>query len=374
MKKCERDVYMKKIIICCCLCALITAVTGCTGTADKLNEATEKIDKLSEKIDELNDIIDEQGNYYDNDYGYDEIHEIYDDTAVVEAYKSGDSSNLNKEDKYVLEQASKAINDIIKDGMTDYEKEKAVYDYMFDIVQFDESSLAAIDLSGENAHTPYGFFHDRCTICVGNATTFKLFMDLLGIDNKIIHSTEDGEHAWNVVKIDGDWYHVDITFDGGIKEPTYAYFNVTDEMKGSEYSWNKSEIPECTATKYSYPVIHAAKLKSVYEIPSAIKKALDSEKEVIYVKIPVPENSNAKVFTYQVDDLFNMMESEKYYIEAASSVAADNGKSIMVTVLLSNSDYGNYANYFDSESIDYSKLSDAFDSIFDGEITFNSEY
>ena len=79
----------------------------------------------------------------------------------------------------------------------------------------------------DESYNPYGFFHDHSTICVGNATTIKLFFDVLGIDSKIIHSTENGEHAWNVVKIDGKWYHLDVTFDGGAEAPDVCIFQRT---------------------------------------------------------------------------------------------------------------------------------------------------
>lgn len=86
-------------------------------------------------------------------------------------------------------------------------------------------------------HTPYGVFRTHNAICVGNTTTFKLFMDALGIPCKIIHSTENGEHAWDVVQLDGDWYHVDVTFDGSANGvPSYSYFNVPDSMK-DDGSW-----------------------------------------------------------------------------------------------------------------------------------------
>lgn len=364
---------MKRIIICCCIAAMLASSVGCTSKSDmlndKLDEAMGKIDELKIKVDELSEIADEQE--FGENYNYEDIHEIYDNTNVIEAYKTGDLSKLNDEDKYVLEQASKVIKKIIKDNMTDYEKEKAVYDYMYKTAQFDESSLSAIYLSEKNAHTPYGFFHDKYTICVGNATTFKLFMDMIGIENKLIHSTENGEHAWNVVKIDGDWYHVDITFDGGTEKPTYAFFNVTDEAKTDEYSWDKSEIPECTATKYSYPVNNAVKLKDIYDIPSAIKKALDSKKEVIYIKLPVPQNSDAGVFALQIRSLFNMLISDEYYINAVSAFSVDNEKSVVCTAAVTSGLNGDY-NYSGLGDIDYSKLSEEFENIFDGVIEFDA--
>ena len=85
---------------------------------------------------------------------------------------------------------------------------------------------------GSETHTPYGVLRSHNAICVGNATTFKLFMDALDIPCKIIHSTQNGEHAWDVVQLDGEWYHVDVTFDGGVSgEPGYNYFNMPDSVK-----------------------------------------------------------------------------------------------------------------------------------------------
>ena len=45
-----------------------------------------------------------------------------------------------------------------------------------------------------------------------------VIMGALDIPCKIIHSTENGEHAWNIVQLNGEWYHVDVTFDGGTDE------------------------------------------------------------------------------------------------------------------------------------------------------------
>ena len=76
-------------------------------------------------------------------------------------------------------------------------------------------------------------------------------MDMLDIPCEIIHSTSEGEHAWNVVQLDGDWYHCDVTFDGGSGEhPGYSMFNVPDSIKDDgSYPWDHNEIPAADGTK-----------------------------------------------------------------------------------------------------------------------------
>ena len=259
----------KKILtIALCLTCLTAGMTGCakdkSSSDTKITKSTSSQSESSdsEKIKELSDKLEKLENTLSNILGEDifdpadgdgnvngEIHPIYDDTAVVEAYKSGDDSKLTDDkDKYILKELKKAVGEIIKDGMSEYDKEKAVYDYVFSQTHFNDDSLVAISDESEDdeSYNPYGFFHDHSTICVGNATTIKLFFDVLGIDSKIIHSTENGEHAWNVVKIDGKWYHLDVTFDGGAEAPDYAYFNVPDTAKDDgSYPWNKEDFPYC---------------------------------------------------------------------------------------------------------------------------------
>ena len=236
-------------------------------------------------LDDVNTISELIEVMADGSFG-EEIHEIYDDTAVVAAYRNNDDTGLSDEDRYVLETAKSVIDDVIKDGMTDYEKELAIYNWQFGYVNYDESHFSAIpDNEEENNYTPYGVLKSHQAICVGNATTFKLFMDMLGIDCKIIHSTEEGEHAWNLVCLDGDWYHVDLTFDGGCNgNPDYAYFNVPDSFKlDGGYPWDTSEFPEADGTRYCYIFNHADEVNDIMDVPALVKEKLDNGGGTVYI-------------------------------------------------------------------------------------------
>ncbi len=206
-----------------------------------------------------------------------EVHEIYDDTAVVNAYKSGNADGLNEQDKYVLEQAKKVIAEHIKAGMTDYEKEKAIYDWQVAYTTYNNDSLAPISSGDQYSHLPYGVFKYHQAICVGHATTFKLLMDMLDIECEIIHSTEEGEHAWNLVKLDDGWYHCDVTFDGSSSgKPFYSYFNVPDSVKDDgSYPWDHEEIPAADGVKYCYLARNAGNLKDLYAVPDYVREQLD---------------------------------------------------------------------------------------------------
>ncbi len=214
------------------------------------------------------------------------FHEIYDDSKVIQAYKSGNTSGLDSKDTFVLEKLTEVIDQIITDDMTDYEKEKAVYDWQVNWTRYNDEDLNPLGQSSET-HTPYGVFKSHNAICVGNSTTFKLFMDAMDIPCKIIHSTESGEHAWNVVQLDGEWYHVDVTFDGGSQSaPGYAYFNVPDSIKDDgSWPWDHDEIPAANGTKYCYILLNAKECEDFYHIPEVLKDALDEEETIITITL-----------------------------------------------------------------------------------------
>ena len=286
-----------------------------------------------------------------------EGHPLYDDKAVVEAYKTGDASKLSEKDSYVYKTAKDAIDQVIKDGMSDYEKELAIYNWLFHRTHYNntafvdvetmtnkpnaspaaaatakrtsnmshnaegetedlvsEDKIASSDPFGEGYdYEPYGVLKFKNAICVGNATTFKLFMDMLDIPCKIIHSTEEGEHAWNLVKIGGDWYHVDLTFDYGEADPAYSNFNVTDNVKFGSYPWDTTEFPAANATKYSYIAQNAIEVDNVYEIPAIVRKALDEKKIYLYLKPKDPKNFSSSAIDDVMLYLQNRYEEGSFY-------------------------------------------------------------
>lgn len=260
-----------------------------------------------------------------------DVHEIWDDTEVVNAYLTGDDSKVTTEqDQYVLERVRELIPQIITDkDMTDYEKEKAVYDWQVKYVNFDEDSLAPIpdyDEDEDVSYLPYGVLKYHEAICVGNATTFKLFMDCLEIPCMIIHSTQEGEHAWNLVQLDGDWYHVDITFDsiaGG--EPMYTWFNVTDSAKeDAGYPWDHEEFPAADATKYNYAYMNAKELEDITEAPQMLMDRMKDGSGMLYLLCAAEEAD----YIYQIVDTVNSHLIDAY-MDTANVSYDDEGNALV---------------------------------------------
>lgn len=101
--------------------------------------------------------------------------------------------------------------------------------------------------TGTRIYTAYGALVEGDAVCQGYALAYKLLLDKCGIDSVLVTSNEMG-HAWNLVKLDGSWYHVDVTWDdptpnvegGG----THKNFLRSDEGIGStgHSGWDAGEI------------------------------------------------------------------------------------------------------------------------------------
>ena len=112
----------------------------------------------------------------------------------------GQLENRNKK----IKSFSKSVMSGIKKKWCDEEKILYVHDRLAAHITYYNGS------EKEYGRNIYDAFVDRSSVCVGYSLGFQYFMDKLGIPC-INVTTED--HIWNMVCVDGQWYHVDVTWD-----------------------------------------------------------------------------------------------------------------------------------------------------------------
>ena len=201
-------------------------------------------------------------------------------TQISDAYKSGDASKLSDKDKETLDMAKKVLDEIITDGMSDYEKELAVYKWMCENIGFDDGSLAVIpDEDDAVVDNPHGVLQNHKAVCVGYATTFRLFMQMLDIDCMVVHDSYLS-HTWDLVKLDGEWYHTDIYSDADSKG-NFAHFNLDDNSMINMQEWNTDFFPAAEGYKYNYAYINRVECKDIYSIPEQVRAAIDAKNSVV---------------------------------------------------------------------------------------------
>lgn len=160
----------------------------------------------------------------------------YDTSMILEAYQTGNENLLtNPMDVEVLHKCIEIISEVITEDMTDYEKELAIHDYIIEHADYDENALIYSDWFTQYADQPYGTLIDGNAICLGYASSFKLLLNMLGIECLFIKGDVYDTyvyHAWNLVKLGTNWYAVDVTWDDPVNQHTvsHKYFNVTDTV------------------------------------------------------------------------------------------------------------------------------------------------
>lgn len=169
--------------------------------------------------------------------------------------------------KVAFEQAIDSFLDRIDPAWNEYEKEKALHDMLATKVTY---------VSTANAHNAYGALVEGLAVCEGYAEALQCLLQRVGIQSIQVYGygvnpqtggTEN--HAWNMVRIDGDYYLTDPTWNDYDADNTllYAYFNQTSAILGEDHiQWKVGhnaetgeelncqvfQLPNCTATKASY--------------------------------------------------------------------------------------------------------------------------
>lgn len=109
---------------------------------------------------------------------------------------------------------------------TDYQKIKAIYDYICSNITYDYDNL--YDDSYTLKHSSYAALINKKAVCQGYASLFYRLALEAGIDARVISGDSGGPHAWNIVKIEGSYYNLDSTWDAGNTEYEYFLKNAKD--------------------------------------------------------------------------------------------------------------------------------------------------
>lgn len=137
--------------------------------------------------------------------------------------------------EFVENRIDEILSEIITEDMNDYQKEKAIHDYIVLNVAYDMTFT-------EN--TAYAALAKGKTVCQGYSLLAYKMLNRAGIETRIIEGTSNGPHLWNLVKLDGSWYHLDCTWDDPVPNRdgfiSYRFFNLTDEQISTDHRWVKS--------------------------------------------------------------------------------------------------------------------------------------
>ena len=135
------------------------------------------------------------------------------------------------------------INNLSSIG-SDYNRILKLHDNLVNSLEYDST------LNKANTHNIYGALVQNSVVCEGYAKAFKYILDSIDIENILVSGTatnssgETEAHMWNYVKICGNWYGVDITWDDPIIIGGFQKNNLRHDyfLKGSR-TFVKSHTP-----------------------------------------------------------------------------------------------------------------------------------
>ena len=159
-----------------------------------------------------------------------------------------DHLTTKDEDAFVRDEVARILRRIVTPTMDDHQKVKAIHDYIVATVAYDTAY-------GE--YSAYAALAGGKAVCQGYALLTYKMLNNAGVENRIISGTAGGEnHAWNLVRIDGNWYHLDTTWNSPVPNVPgrvlYPYYNRTDAEMGATHSWEQGKYPAAT-TPYRAP-------------------------------------------------------------------------------------------------------------------------
>lgn len=244
------------------ICTFIASIVLSAVTLNKVNGVSDALNIGADSTAKENDVV------------IADEYIIKSTEKISDAYKSGSTDGLSDKEKETLDMASAVLEEIIDKGMSPYEKELAVYEWMTSALQYETGALLVIPDTEADCDNPYGVLKHHNAVCVGYATTFRLFMQMMDIECMVVHN-DDCYHSWDLVKLDGEWYHTDIYSDssGG----NYAHFNLSDNQMASQQSWNRDFFPAAEGYKYSYAYQNMTECEDIYCVPAAVREMLDNQ-------------------------------------------------------------------------------------------------
>ena len=202
--------------------------------------------------------------------------------------------------------------------LSELEKEKYIHDFICENIHYDK-------LKKPYSHEIIGPLGQGVGVCEGIAKSVKVLCDALGVWCVIAlcgNCPEKGikyRHTWNIVKIGGQYYHLDATFDntlGAGAQIRYDYFNLCDKSVFRDHQPLIAPAPECTDAQHFY---YREKKLSFTKVEDVYKRALQTAKK-------------GKTFTFHWRGGYLTREVLGELLEQISAAGRERGKSARVSV------------------------------------------
>lgn len=169
-------------------------------------------------------------------------------------------------------------------NLDEKEKEIFIHDFIVENVKYDK-------LKKEYSHEIIGALGNGVAVCEGIAKAVKILCDELNVWCIVALSEANPDkgikyrHAWNVVRVNGQYYHLDVTFDNTLSKDgvvRYDYVNLSDKQIFRDHEpviWN---VPICSDNDHFYYKEKKISWTTLEEVRNRTKQAVKKGKVLLF--------------------------------------------------------------------------------------------
>ena len=185
-------------------------------------------------------------------------------TKIVITYTSNAREEQQKLDAAINELNSRV--DI--SGMTDEEIVLAYHEYLTSTVAYAYAAYLQGSLGGAHEYDMYGALVNHSSVCQGYAESMFYLLKKAGLSCAIA-SSQNINHAWNIVKVNGKWYHVDATWDDPVWDmpgrSNHDYFLVSFDTMNKNTLVNHTKDRTDMVVSAQWGDIYTSAIDTTYE-------------------------------------------------------------------------------------------------------------
>lgn len=133
-------------------------------------------------------------------------------------------------------------------GLSDLQKLQAAHDFIVLSAEYSKETEGS-------QYSPYTLLTENKGVCQAYALVLYRMLEMLGFEVQYVPGKVGEQlHAWVLVKLDNEWYHIDVTWDDPLPdrkgEVRYNYFLVSDRQLAQDHSWDYASFPAATSEAY----------------------------------------------------------------------------------------------------------------------------
>ncbi len=175
----------------------------------------------------------------------------YTDDTRLKACHAGiiSKDKLQPKERMAYEKALRIVKQVKEQHATDYERAVALHDYLVLHARYDRSQFRKLNGAATT------LLMEGRGVCSAYMRSYSILLNIAGIENAYITG---GNHGWNLVKLEGEWTHVDVTWDDPVPDKKgrviHHWFGMTDGQIRKSHRWNRSLYPQrATCERLYYP-------------------------------------------------------------------------------------------------------------------------